>query len=148
MAAVLLLGILYMNKRKKIFGGLICLLFTIGCLFSIASCDMGTYFYQCVGVWSCEELTIESFGGRPRPQGTLKLDGEEYILRIAYQANRAHFYDKSKTDKKDSNAGLSDDMLIWDVLTELKKDKLYITVRKDYISDCTGKTYILQKQPE
>ena len=124
------------------------LLFTLGCLFSVASCDMGTFFYQCEGVWSCEELTIESFGnrGRPYPQGTLKLDGEEYILDIAYQAGSASFYDKSKTDKKDSNAGLSDDMLIWDVLTKLKKDKLYITVEKDYISDCTGKRYVLQKQ--
>ena len=131
---------------KRIISGLIFLVFTLGCLFSVASCDMGTFFYQCEGVWSCEELTIESFGGNPRPRGTLKLDGEEYVLKITYQANRAHFYDKFKVDKKDSNAGLSDDMLIWSVFTELKKDELYITVRKDYISDCTGKTYVLQKQ--
>ena len=132
-----------MNKKLL---NVLCALFAFCLLFALASCDRGTFFYDCVGVWSCEELTIESFGGNPRPRGILKLDGVEYELHIGYHTTSARFYDKAKTDKRESGEGYREEMLIWVVRTELKKDKLYITVEKDYISDCTGKTYILQKQ--
>ena len=142
MGAVLLLGILYMNK--KFLHKLIYVFFAFSLLFTFTSCTK-TYFYNYIGIWSCDELTIESFGdvSDPSPQGTLILDGKEYVLEIVSRENESSFYDKTTIDL--SGGGLHGSV-IWKVRTELKKDKLYVRVYKDYISDCTGKTYVLQKQ--
>ena len=78
------------------------------------------------------------------------MEDSEYTLIIAFHYNStlARVHNKEKKEI----FGFSSESLLWDCTIELRKDKLYIEVRRDggfergeYGVDHTGNTYILEK---
>ena len=139
----------FSNTIKKIFTLFFLCIF---CFSIFASCQR-TYFYEVKGIWACNILTIQSYGEDSDeeyqyPEGILVVEDNEYRCHIPFQKTSAHFYDEEKIEI----VGRSLESLLWECTIELRRDKLYVEVRRDggfergeYGVDHTGNTYILEK---
>ncbi len=120
-----------MVKLKSKFEFIILFFCTVFCFSCLAGCKKYYWNYCCS--WVSDEPEIELYQGCG--SGRMTVDGTGYEFYTAQSNNATYiiFYDK-------------DDNVILNADTELKNEKLYLTVKIDNIFGLEGKTIILSQK--
>ena len=128
-----------MELIKKKFMQMILSIVVFCIIWVVNGCGKSFSHYKCI--WVSDSPYIHMRSGSNK--ATIEINGESKEVFTGYTNNgtEIRFYDP------DIDNGKTDESIIWDTESEVKKGKLYITIVKDNVSDLEGKTIILEQQP-
>ncbi len=124
------------RRGRKKAGGIALLLIACLCL---PGCEKKFMDYECA--WVCGEPYICIATDSHRAY--LEIDGEIREFDGAWGCDGAsiYLYDIFL------EGSLTEDALVWEAECEIKKGRLYLTVVKDHVSQCQGRTFVLKQRP-
>ena len=113
---------------------ILCLLAFVGCR------GLRTYYWDYEGEWISDNPQVTLYKGCDR--GEMTIDGihYEFYTGVSNNASYIYFYIPENNDHQS-------EIYLWRANTTLKKDKLYLEITEDNISNYQGKTIVLTKKP-
>ena len=130
-----LVGICKVKRRYKIVAILFCILILMtGC---------GKKFWEYPSAWVSNEPYV--IINTTNHDAQIEINEKIIDVNTGWKNNGRGITVYYNNENKDVH---SKEDIIWECSCELKGDKLYLTIDKDYVSDKQGETIVLEQQEE